>query len=88
MKSKKSDKKHTKKYDDDAVFPGYLPDGSLPKGWEYDDTDDSTITASRVAEAVRLGDKFIPQNEAEQELKDEIAEAPEGAIIDTPQADW
>lgn len=83
MGAKKTGKKKTKEYDDDAVFPGYLPDGSLPEGWEYDNTDDSTITASRVAEAVRLGDAFVPQNETEQELKDEIANAPGDAVIDT-----
>ena len=70
-------------------FPGYNPDGSLPKGWEYPaEIDDSTITASKVAEAVRLGKDFVPLNVAEQELKDEIANAPEGAIIEIPNADW
>ena len=72
-----------KKQKEELDFPGYNEDGSLPEGWEYDNIDDSTITASKVAEAVRLGEAFIPQNKAEQELKDEIAEAPKGAIIDT-----
>jgi len=35
-----------------------------------------------------LGDVFIPKNEAELELSDEIADASEGAIIDSPYADW
>jgi len=83
MGAKKTGKKKPKKYNDYAVFPGYLPDGSLPEGWEYDKTDYSTITASRVTEAAKLGDAFVPLNEAEQELKDEIANAPDDAIIDT-----
>ncbi len=79
--------KEKKVKEEEEDFPGYNEDGSLPEGWELDDTDYSTITASKVAEAVRLGDAFILQNKAEQELKDEIAEAPEGAIIDIPNAD-
>lgn len=53
---------------------------------DYDDEiDDSTITASKVAEATLLGDKFIPQNEAEQQLKDEIAWCEKnGWIVDIP----
>jgi len=39
--------------------------------WAEDDDDeeidDSTITASKVAEATLLGDKFIPQNKAEEQ---------------------
>ena len=79
--------KEKKVKEEEEDFPGYNEDGSLPEGWELDDTDYSTITASKVAEAVRLGDTFIPQNKAEQDLKYEIAEAPEGAIIDIPNAD-
>jgi len=58
--------------------------------WAEDDDDeeidDSTITASKVAEATLLGDKFIPQNKAEQQLKDEIAWCEKnGFTIDIPK---
>ena len=57
--------------------------------WEDDDDDeeidDSTITASKVAEATMLGDKFIPQNKAEQRLKDEVAWIEKnGGTVDIP----
>jgi hypothetical protein len=39
-----------------------------------DEMDLSTITASRIAEAVNLGDDFIPLNPAEEYLKKEIKE--------------
>ena len=51
-----------------------------------DEIDDSTITAAKVAEATNLGEAFIPQNQAEQELKDEIAWAKEqGFTIEVPK---
>lgn len=74
-----------KKDQPEDVFPGYNPDGSLPEGWEEDTVNYDTITSAKVAEAIKLGDAFVPANEAEQELKDEIAEAPKGAIIDVPE---
>ena len=74
-----------KKYSEDN-FPGYLPNGDLPPGWEFPpDIDDSTITASKIAQATLEGDDFIPQNEAEQELKEEIAEIEaEGGTVEIP----
>ncbi len=77
--------KNVKKEEEEDVFPGYNEDGSLPEGWEADTTNYDTITAEKVAEAIKLGDAFVPANEAEQELKDEIAEAPAGTIIDVPE---
>jgi len=50
-----------------------------------DEMDLSTITASRIAEAVNLGDDFVPQNPAEEYLKKEIKE--HGGMVDIP-GDW
>ncbi len=57
------------------------------KPWQEDndELDDSTITAAKVNQITREGESYVPQNEAEKLLKDEIMDAmAEGAIIDVP----
>lgn len=70
----------------ETELPVIGPNGELPEGWEYPgEVDDSTITAKRVSEAIMQGEDFIPANEAEEELKEEIAEVMEdGGMIEVP----
>jgi hypothetical protein len=43
-----------------------------------------TITPSLVAQAVMQGEKFEPQNEAQERLKREIASLPPGSVMEIP----
>lgn len=53
-----------------------MPD-ELPEGSE-------TITASLIAKAVMEGEDFEPKNEAQRQLKKDIANLPEGEIYEIP----
>lgn len=49
----------------------------LPNGYE-------TITPSLIAKATNEGDKFQPQNEAQEQLKKKIASLPQGSVVEIP----
>ena len=78
-----------KKVKKEVEFPGYLPNGDLPPGWEYPSeeelAEEDGITPELIARATLEGKDFVPKNAAEQELKDEIAEIEEsGGMVDVP----
>jgi hypothetical protein len=59
----------------------------MSKYWNYEESlpeGSETITPSLIAKAGMEGDKFQPQNLAQEIVKKELADLPPGSIIDVP----
>lgn len=59
----------------------------MSKYWSYEESlpeGSETITANLIARATLEGDAFQPQNLAQEILKKELADLPEGTVVDIP----